>query len=30
MRSIAQAHGSEVFAEPRPGGGAAIGFTLGH
>jgi two-component system sensor histidine kinase MprB len=28
VRSIAQAHGGEVFAEPRPGGGAAVGFTL--
>jgi two-component system sensor histidine kinase MprB len=28
VRSVAQAHGGEAFAEPRPGGGAAIGFTL--
>jgi two-component system sensor histidine kinase MprB len=28
VRSVAQAHGGDVFAEPRPGGGAAIGFTL--
>ncbi|WP_443217026.1 ATP-binding protein [Saccharothrix sp. ALI-22-I] len=28
VRSAAQAHGGEVFAEPRPGGGAAVGFTL--
>ncbi|MET0135559.1 MAG: HAMP domain-containing sensor histidine kinase [Kibdelosporangium sp.] len=28
VRSIAQAHGGDVFAEPRPGGGTAIGFTL--
>jgi two-component system sensor histidine kinase MprB len=28
VRSIAEAHGGEAFAEPRPGGGAAIGFTL--
>jgi len=28
VRSVAQAHGGEVFAEPRPGGGAAVGFTL--
>jgi two-component system sensor histidine kinase MprB len=30
VRSVARAHGGEVFAEPRPGGGAAIGFTLDH
>ncbi|MET0236738.1 MAG: HAMP domain-containing sensor histidine kinase [Kibdelosporangium sp.] len=29
VRSVAQAHGGDVFAEPRPGGGSAIGFTLG-
>jgi two-component system, OmpR family, sensor histidine kinase MprB len=28
VRSVAQAHGGEVFAKPRPGGGTAIGFTL--
>jgi two-component system, OmpR family, sensor histidine kinase MprB len=28
VRSVAQAHGGVVFAEQRPGGGAAIGFTL--
>jgi two-component system sensor histidine kinase MprB len=28
VRAIAQSHDGEVFAEPRPGGGAAIGFTL--
>ncbi len=29
VRDIALAHGGTVFAEPRPGGGAAIGFTIG-
>ncbi|MFF1611383.1 ATP-binding protein [Amycolatopsis sp. NPDC058278] len=29
VRDIALAHGGTVFAEPRPGGGAAIGFTVG-
>jgi len=28
VRSVAQAHGGDVFAEQRPGGGTAIGFTL--
>ncbi|MEV4319058.1 HAMP domain-containing sensor histidine kinase [Actinocrispum sp. NPDC049592] len=28
VRSIAEAHNGSVFAGPRPGGGAAIGFTL--
>jgi two-component system sensor histidine kinase MprB len=29
VREIALAHGGSVFAEPRPGGGAAVGFTVG-
>ncbi|MBE8519485.1 HAMP domain-containing histidine kinase [Amycolatopsis sp. H6(2020)] len=28
VRSVAQAHGGDVFAGQRPGGGTAIGFTL--
>ncbi|MGH4028755.1 HAMP domain-containing sensor histidine kinase [Actinomycetota bacterium Odt1-20B] len=28
VREVATAHGGTVFAEPRPGGGAAIGFDL--
>ena len=28
VREVAQRHGGTVFAEPRPGGGAAIGFTV--
>ncbi|WP_370961610.1 ATP-binding protein [Amycolatopsis sp. cg9] len=29
VRDIALAHGGTVFAEPRPGGGAVVGFTVG-
>jgi len=29
VREIALAHGGTVFAGPRPGGGAAVGFTIG-
>ncbi|WP_329048863.1 ATP-binding protein [Amycolatopsis sp. NBC_01488] len=29
VRDIALAHGGSVFAEPRPGGGAVVGFTVG-
>jgi two-component system sensor histidine kinase MprB len=29
VREIALAHGGSVFAEPRPGGGAVVGFTVG-
>ncbi|WP_410574747.1 ATP-binding protein [Amycolatopsis sp. cmx-4-61] len=29
VREIAVAHGGTVFAEPRPGGGAVVGFTVG-
>lgn len=29
VRDIALAHGGRVFAEPRPGGGAVVGFTVG-
>ncbi|MFJ8962651.1 ATP-binding protein [Lentzea sp. NPDC102401] len=29
VREIALAHGGTVFAEPRPGGGAVVGFTVG-
>ncbi|MGW4527311.1 ATP-binding protein [Amycolatopsis sp. NPDC004378] len=29
VRDIALAHGGAVFAEPRPGGGAVVGFTVG-
>jgi two-component system sensor histidine kinase MprB len=29
VREIALAHGGTVFAEPRPGGGAVVGFTIG-
>ncbi|GLY38228.1 two-component sensor histidine kinase [Amycolatopsis sp. NBRC 101858] len=29
VREIALAHGGAVFAEPRPGGGSAVGFTVG-
>ncbi|MGW5866672.1 ATP-binding protein [Streptomyces sp. NPDC055239] len=29
VRKVADAHGGTVFAEERPGGGAAIGFTVG-
>lgn len=28
VREIALAHGGSVFAEPRPGGGAVVGFTV--
>jgi two-component system, OmpR family, sensor histidine kinase MprB len=28
VREVATGHGGTVFAENRPGGGAAIGFTL--
>jgi two-component system sensor histidine kinase MprB len=28
VRDVAQAHGGEVFAGPRPGGGAAVGFSV--
>jgi two-component system sensor histidine kinase MprB len=29
VREIALAHDGSVFAEPRPGGGAVVGFTVG-
>ncbi|MEI5100548.1 HAMP domain-containing sensor histidine kinase [Streptomyces sp. PmtG] len=29
VRDVAAAHGGTVFAAPRPGGGAVVGFTLG-
>ncbi|MGW5740519.1 ATP-binding protein [Amycolatopsis sp. NPDC003861] len=29
VREIALAHGGSVFTEPRPGGGAVVGFTVG-
>ncbi|GAB3887653.1 HAMP domain-containing sensor histidine kinase [Kibdelosporangium lantanae] len=29
VRQIAQSHGGDVFAGPRPGGGAVVGFTVG-
>ena len=28
VRDIAAAHGGTVFARPRPGGGAEVGFTV--
>lgn len=28
VRSVAEAHGGDVFARDRPGGGAAVGFTI--
>ncbi|HEY2060800.1 MAG TPA: ATP-binding protein [Amycolatopsis sp.] len=29
VREVARTHGGEVFAGPRPGGGAVVGFTIG-
>jgi two-component system sensor histidine kinase MprB len=29
VHDVAEAHGGTVFAGPRPGGGAAVGFTIG-
>jgi two-component system sensor histidine kinase MprB len=29
VREVARTHGGEVFAGPRPGGGAVVGFTVG-
>ncbi|HVH22920.1 MAG TPA: sensor histidine kinase [Pseudonocardia sp.] len=30
VRDVAEAHGGSVFARPRPGGGAEVGFTVAH